>query len=79
MCDRPISNADVLTRVIKRNVSNTFWFIREVLLLGQDCIVLTPAPVRDGRSLDRRRHRVRDELKVALENYEREEPFEPFS
>lgn len=61
--DRPSSDADVSTRVITRNISNTFWFVREVLPYGKDCVILAPSYVRD---------RVANELKAALENYERD-------
>lgn len=42
-----------------RRIHNTFWFIREVLPYGKDCVVITP-PVRD---------RFIDELQKALDNY----------
>lgn len=58
--DRWSSNADVPTRVITRNINNTFWFVREMLPYGKDCKVLAPNTVSN---------RVRDELKAALENY----------
>ncbi len=59
--DRWQGNADVPTRGIRRNITNTFWFIREVLPYGKDCVVIAPAQVRD---------RVALELKAALSNYE---------
>lgn len=46
---------------VQRRISNTFWFIREVLPYGQDCVVVSPSVVRD---------RARDELKAAYHNYE---------
>lgn len=66
---RTQSNADTPTRGINRNVSNTFWFLREVLPYKKDCVVISPKPVRDGRCANHRRHRVQDELKAMLENY----------
>lgn len=53
-------NADIPTRIIKRKIANTFWFIREMLPYGSGCKVISPQPVRD---------RVVKELKTALENY----------
>jgi len=58
--DRWTSDADVPTRVIKRNITSTFWFVREMLPYGKDCVVVAPKPVRD---------RLIDELKAALDNY----------
>lgn len=58
--DLAVGDADVPKRVIRRNVTNTFWFIREVLPYGKDCVVITPVLVRD---------RVVTELKSAIENY----------
>jgi len=55
------SDADTPKRVIKRNITNTFWFIREVLPYGQDCVVISPNIVRE---------RITGELKAALENYQ---------
>lgn len=46
---------------VVRRISNTFWFIREVLPYGKDCVIVAPMPVRD---------RLIDELKAALENYQ---------
>lgn len=45
---------------VVRRISNTFWFIREMLPYGKDCKVVSPQPVRD---------RLIDEHKAALENY----------
>lgn len=58
---RTEGKADVPTRVIRRNITNTFWFIREVLPYGKDCVVVSPKLVRD---------RVKNELKAAFENYD---------
>lgn len=33
-------------RVVRR-VSNTFWFFREVFRYGEDCIIVSPAPVQE--------------------------------
>lgn len=33
-------------RVVRR-VTNTFWFFREILVYGEDCVVVSPAAVRD--------------------------------
>lgn len=60
--DRTESNSDILKRVIKRNISSTFWFVREMLPYGKDCVVVAPKPVRD---------RALSELKSAIENYSR--------
>lgn len=61
--DKPIeiNNASfVPKRTIKRNISNTFWFIREVLPYGKDCVVVAPKLVRDH---------IVDEHRAALDNY----------
>lgn len=58
--DRWQDNTDVPTRAIGRNITNTFWFMREVLPYGKDCIIINPAPVRD---------RIIQEFKAALSNY----------
>jgi predicted DNA-binding transcriptional regulator YafY len=34
-------------RYVVRRVSNTFWFIREILRYGEECIVLSPASVQN--------------------------------
>ncbi|PSB23330.1 transcriptional regulator [filamentous cyanobacterium CCP1] len=34
-------------RYVARRVSNTFWFIREILRYGEECIVVSPASVQD--------------------------------
>ncbi|MGG6295109.1 helix-turn-helix transcriptional regulator [Leptolyngbya sp. AN02str] len=33
-------------RRVVRNIANTFWFYREVLPYGEDCVVVSPDPVR---------------------------------
>lgn len=58
--DRIESSADMPTRIIKCNITNTFWFIREVLPYGKDCVIISPETVRD---------RIIQELKTALNNY----------
>ncbi len=55
-----IWEGDESKRIIKRNISSTFWFIREMLPYGKDCVVVAPEPVRDC---------VAKKLKAALENY----------
>ncbi len=55
-----IWEGDESKRIIKRNISSTFWFIREVLPYGKDCVVIAPVRVRD---------RLVKELEAALENY----------
>lgn len=34
-------------RRVVRRVTNTFWFFREVLRYGKDCVIITPESVRD--------------------------------
>jgi predicted DNA-binding transcriptional regulator YafY len=34
-------------RRVVRKVSNTFWFLREVMQYGEDCVVVSPESVRD--------------------------------
>ncbi|MGK7921430.1 MAG: WYL domain-containing protein [Trichodesmium sp.] len=34
-----------MRRVVRR-VSNTFWFVREVLQYGADCVVISPEKLR---------------------------------
>jgi hypothetical protein len=34
-------------RRVVRNVSNTFWFFREVLRYGEDCVIVSPDSVRE--------------------------------
>jgi predicted DNA-binding transcriptional regulator YafY len=34
-------------RRVIREVSNTFWFIREILRYGKDCEIVSPKPMRD--------------------------------
>ena len=47
-------------RRVVRQVTNTFWFIREVLRYGQDCEVVLPIEIRD---------RVKQELRSICHNY----------
>jgi len=47
-------------RYIVRHVSNTFWFIREILRYGEECIVLSPASVQN---------QLIDKLKKLCEHY----------
>lgn len=44
-----------------RRISNTFWFIREILPYGKDCIVRSPDVIRQN---------VREHLQAAFEQYE---------
>ncbi|WP_045056973.1 helix-turn-helix transcriptional regulator [Aliterella atlantica] len=46
---------------VQRRISNTFWFVREMLTYGKDCVVVVPEPVRD---------RMIDEHKAAIGNYQ---------
>lgn len=39
-------SVDPPRRRVVRQISNTFWFVREILPYGKDCIVLEPDPVR---------------------------------
>lgn len=48
-------------RRVVRHVSNTFWFLREVLRYGQDCEVISPDSVRD---------RVKQEVQKLYQRYE---------
>jgi len=48
------------TRRVIRQVSNTFWFIREILPYGKDCQVISPANVRQ---------KIIDELRLLTQNY----------
>ena len=34
-------------RHVIRRISNTFWFFREVLRYGEDCLIITPEPVQE--------------------------------
>lgn len=45
---------------VRRHISSTFWFVREMLPYGKDCKAISPKLVRD---------RMVDEFKAALENY----------
>lgn len=53
----------VQVRRVVRQVSSTFWFFREVLPYGKDCVVVSPKTVRD---------RLRQELIEMIEGYERD-------
>lgn len=48
-------------RRVVRKVSNTFWFFREILQYGEDCIIISPEIVRD---------RVKQKLKSLCQNYD---------
>ncbi|QUS61402.1 hypothetical protein IQE94_04595 [Synechocystis sp. PCC 7339] len=48
------------TRQIIREISSTFWLLREILPYGQDCQVISPEGVRQ---------RVIVELTSAVQNY----------
>lgn len=50
----------VPTRMVARRISSTFWFVREILPYGKDCIVVSPSDVRD---------RIQKELIAAVNNY----------
>ncbi len=45
VCDQWLS-VEPPRRRVSRRISNTFWFVREVLPYGKDCIVLSPEGVR---------------------------------
>jgi len=55
-----VANEEAATRVIKRKISSAFWFIRELLPYGEDCIIISPDSVRSLFI---------DELQKALDNY----------
>ena len=42
-----LPDASSPTKRIVRTVSNTFWFFREVLRYGEDCIILSPESAQD--------------------------------
>jgi predicted DNA-binding transcriptional regulator YafY len=42
-----LSDRNPPVRHVIRRVSNTFWFFREVFRYGEDCIIISPEPVRD--------------------------------
>lgn len=52
--------ADPPTKRVTRRISNTFWFIREVLRYGKDCVVLEPEAVRQ---------KIREQLQAACDRY----------
>lgn len=39
-------SADPHIKRVQRRVNNTFWFIREILPYGKDCVVVSPDDVR---------------------------------
>lgn len=45
---------------VQRHINNTFWFVREILPYGKDCIVVLPDSVRS---------RIAEQLEGALTNY----------
>lgn len=48
------------TRRVVRKVSNTFWFIREVMQYGEDCVIVSPESVRD---------RIKQKLRLQCQQY----------
>lgn len=46
---------------VSRRMNNTFWFIREILPYGKDCVVLEPEAIR---------HKVKTHLEAACKLYE---------
>ncbi len=48
-------------RRVVRKVSNTFWFFREILQYGEDCIIISPDTVRD---------RFKQKVKSLCQNYD---------
>lgn len=57
-------SADPPVKCVQRYINNTFWFIREILPYGKDCIVVSPKSVRS---------RVSSELMAAVNNYSEKE------
>ena len=49
-------------RRVVRRITNTFWFIREVLRYGQDCEIISPDTLRD---------RIKQEVQALYERYNR--------
>ena len=47
-------------RRVVRKVSNTFWFIREVMQYGEDCVIVSPDNVRD---------RIKQKLRLQCQQY----------
>jgi predicted DNA-binding transcriptional regulator YafY len=50
-------------RRVVRKVSNTFWFLREVMQYGEDCVIVSPESVRD---------RVKQKLRLQCQQYDLE-------
>jgi predicted DNA-binding transcriptional regulator YafY len=50
-------------RRVVRKVSNTFWFLREVMQYGEDCEIVSPESVRD---------RVKQKLRLQCQQYDLE-------
>jgi hypothetical protein len=42
-----IDNWDGKIKTVTRNITNTFWFLREIIRYGKDCKVLSPDGVRE--------------------------------
>lgn len=53
-------SADPPRKCVTRHITNTFWFIREILPYGKDCVVVSPGSVRS---------RIIEQLEGALRNY----------
>lgn len=53
-------SADPPVKRVQRQINNTFWFIREILPYGKDCIVVSPDSVQS---------RISNELMAAVNNY----------
>ncbi|NJM67301.1 MAG: WYL domain-containing protein [Acaryochloris sp. RU_4_1] len=52
--------SDPPTRKITRSITSSFWFIREILPYGKDCVVIAPPEICD---------RIREQLQATLEGY----------
>lgn len=50
-------------RRVVRKVSNTFWFLREVMQYGEDCVIVSPESLRD---------RVKQKLRLQCQQYDLE-------
>ena len=57
LADRP------KVRQVVRQISNTFWFIREVFRYGEDCVIVSPESLRD---------RVKQKLRLQCQQYDLE-------
>lgn len=53
-------SADPPVKRVQRHINNTFWFVREILPYGKDCVVVSPDSVLK---------RIGSELRDALNNY----------